>query len=340
MRPVKVSPSRPSRRRLGAVLAASSLLLLGGALWLGRKPNVPQVAAVAPATDVRPSVPTFAETSPSEPTVAAKPEGDEGPGRDWLERYQGRSGRLQHAEPPERRYGPVEAESRGDAPTLVVWASPDRVEAGQPLSLTAFVREEGAVIERIEGRWMAPGGPAQPFAWAPRSERSWQASIPTSALPKGRNGEPSPPMQLMVGARVEGTYEGRRFVRQVSTDVFVQHSGARVDPASAKVARRGDDLGLDVAVDVTLPGRYFVSAELWGPDGPIAFARQQLGEVKPGRLDVSLLFGGAVIRSSGQDGPYRVRNLELITVDTIPPHRAPPVGEVATTPSFAAADFR
>jgi hypothetical protein len=89
-------------------------------------------------------------------------------------------------------------------------------------------------------------------------------------------------------------------------------------------------------------GAYFVMAELWGgQDGitPIAFGRERLGDVPTGDRKTTLLFGGQVIRDSGVDGPYVVRNVTLSRVSTLPPHQAEPIASLPSTPPFRANDF-
>jgi hypothetical protein len=65
--------------------------------------------------------------------------------------------------------------------------------------------------------------------------------------------------------------------------------------------------------------------------------------VAAGKRRLSLLFGGAILKEAGVDGPYVVRNLRFQQVDTHPPHESDPILVLppsATSATMTASQFR
>lgn len=140
----------------------------------------------------------------------------------------------------------------------------------------------------------------------------------------------------------QGSYGGREFERQVRGMFQIHAPGGHVDPKTAAVEKKGGDLFVRFRAQVERQGAYWAYAELWGgPEGgsPIAFGRQRWDKLDPGQHNLSLLFGGQVIRDSKMDGPYVVRNLKLMQVDTVPPHEQDPIPALPATPAWRASDF-
>ena len=111
---------------------------------------------------------------------------------------------------------------------------------------------------------------------------------------------------------------------------------------AAQISRAAGDLVLDTEVLVDRAGSYWAYAELWaGSDGsrPIAFARRRIPHLKPGLHAIRLLFGGAIIREAGVDGPYFVRRLVLNQVDGHPPREVGRAPQLKSDPAWRALDF-
>ncbi len=139
-----------------------------------------------------------------------------------------------------------------------------------------------------------------------------------------------------------GALEGERFERAAAGAVQVNAAGARIEAKDARVARRAGDLALTVPAYIDRPGTYWMYAELWGgEDGtrPIAFARQRFEGMAAGARPLTISFGGAIIRQSGIDGPYLVRNIRFQQVDSCPPREQEPIASLAPTQAWRATDF-
>src|SRR6185436_15367892 len=154
-----------------------------------------------------------------------------------------------------------------------------------------------------------------------------------AGLPNLRRGtDPGPPPRGGAGTRAA----------RLGTLVALQDGGATFRPGTASVALDGHGNALlSIEVEVRRAGPYHAYAELWSPVAgrSLAFGRKNLGRLEPGVHRISLLFGGQILRDSGVDGPYAVRNLELLRVTRQRPHRAQPVAELMTTPPWRASDF-
>lgn len=264
--------------------------------------------------------------------------GDPGPGP-HIEHYQGRSGRLSPSAAIGGSRVPVQSSSSEQGPVLLVQAPAMRVNAGEALTLSATLLDE-------RGKQVA--AQAMDIAIFPHVDPSARVEAAMTRSGGEHRFEFHAPPPAERGARAPEQYEfvvraqGPGYQRSASGLIFVQQPSAKLEPSSSRVERSQGDIGLDVTVEVQRAGNYFASAELWGgaaADQPIAFARQRLERVGEGAQRISLLFGGKVIRDSGVDGPYVVRNVQLLSVDTVPPHQSEPIAELDPTPAWRATDF-
>lgn len=283
------------------------------------------------------------------PTTDAPPPGadDPGPGP-WIARYDGRSGRLSPSARPDSADPTTRIESPGNAPTLVVWVPTIRVQSGRDVVLHAALLDEDG----------APVAPQSVTASLARHGEQPSMEIPMSAAPPGaahqfelrlRAPEVDPrtakdaPAAFDYVVQARGTHHGEPYVRAAAGGFLVHTPGGGIDAASARLERRGSDLALLFDARVDRPGTYWAWAELWGgPDGatPIAFARERFERLGSGLRPLSLVFGGAVIRDAGLDGPFVVRNVRWQQVDAFPPQEQDPIARLAPTPAFHARDFQ
>jgi hypothetical protein len=247
---------------------------------------------------------------------------------------------------PSEPYEPGEVTSLGAAPKLVAWMDPDRDGAatlklfariGGPTITDLTVRAEINVRERPDRSLRVTLAPTQvPGEFVAELAKTAPELQPTPSV------ELAPPTALKFVVTATGRDGSTPFTRRVAGDFLVSDPGARLDEQSARVAQVGGDLVLAIVVDVRRAGTYWAMAELFGgPDGdrPVAFARQRLPRLEPGRHRIELLFGGRIIRDGRVDGPYRVVNVRLAQPDTIPPHFAPFVRALPPTPPWKADQF-
>jgi hypothetical protein len=151
----------------------------------------------------------------------------------------------------------------------------------------------------------------------------------------------APPQEYEFIVRATGSADGAAYEKVTGGFFLVQNSGARLDRESAAVDLVRGNLELSVGVHVERAGSYLASAELWGADAdqPIAFARERLDALPAGDQRATLLFGGRVIRDSSVNGPYVVRNVRLLQIDSLPPHFSDPIDELPKTRDYRTSDF-
>jgi hypothetical protein len=270
---------------------------------------------------------------------------DPGPGEEFMERYQGRSGRLSPHASIHGTRSSVPTRSRMAAPNVLAWIASTIASPGQPVVVHAMVRgahDEDVRPDAFVVTFYVNDPSDGATTTLAQGDADWTASYtPTSeAHPVGQDGAP-PRVSYLV--RATGTYEGEAYSRSTTGWFYVHTPGARLDTARASAQQQGTDVVVTVPVAIDRAGAYFGYAELWGAGDagrPVAFARDRVVLEHPGEGDFTFLFGGAIIRASGIDGPYVVRNMRFMQVDSIPPHEQSPTEEVLTTPAWHATDFQ
>jgi hypothetical protein len=354
--------TRGLRARLPALIAA--LGLAATLWWLTRSDRPPsavaragqrlpdgEVRAALPPRftslrDVRPQrTPVMANLSAS--ALAARPPGSAGPGPHLL-RYRGRSGQL----PPgslARAETVVESASVQKQPELRVWLPSLRVS---PAGTTLFarLRAPAGQLQQLEVEIGIAAGLESPTQFLPMKttrdgqepEFSWRYQAPRETR-SGSGLDTPPPTAVRYLVRARGRLDGVPFVRTAGGLFYLHRPGGHLQLAATEVGRKDGDLVVKTAAVIERPGSYWAYAELWGGAGgerPIAFARERLAELPAGRHTLTLRFGGLIVRDSGVDGPYVVRNLQFKQVDTHPPHEAEPQAALPATPPWRASDFR
>jgi hypothetical protein len=262
---------------------------------------------------------------------------DPGPGDEIL-RYDGRSGRLSPNASPDGTEITTKVTSAGPAPTLIIWVPSLRVQAGAEVVIRASIVDEAsapvppASIVAAVAPHGAPPGPELPMQPVEAPDHQFELRLRAPAEPGM--------FDYVVLAR--GQLEGERFERAAAGAFHVNAAGARIEAKDARVERRSGDLALTVPAYIDRPGTYWMYAELWGgEDGtrPIAFARQRFEGQAAGARPLTISFGGAIIRHSGIDGPYLVRNVRFQQVDSFPPQEQEPIASLAPTQAYRATDF-
>jgi hypothetical protein len=367
-----VASRRRTRRWLISILAAGALATGGWCLVGRRAPRTPAVhpdraahlptprwqAGATPQGGAPAAPGPKAEGDPVPTGALAARTIDDGPGP-HLEHYAGRSGRLAANRQPGPIDVPAEVASDGKQPELLVTlpglrvgAEGTTVQARLRPAADARPQLEIAVAEgadQIPSRFQAmspasmAGGDTPVFTWRYRPERQPPIAQAGAFTP--------PPQAIRYLVRARGQLAGESFERTAGGIFYLHRPGGRL-AEPMRVARDGGDLVVTTQAVIDRPGSYWAYAELWGagqpgdraaegqPERPVAFARVRLPNLPAGRHPVRLLFGGLVIRDSGVDGPYVVRNLRFQQVDTHPAHEAPPRDALPPTPAWKAGDFR
>ena len=258
---------------------------------------------------------------------------DPGPGEEYIQRYQGRSGRLSPNARPDGAEVTTRIPSVGPAPALVIWVPSVRVQAGAQVVIHATVLDEAGapLVPESLGAAIAPQGgkPGPEQALLPAAPGEFALAV-----------RAPPPGQYEFQVRATGTFHGEPYARAAGGAFMVHAAGGHLEAAAARCEKRGGDLALLIPAQIDQPGNYWMYAELWGgPAGsrPIAFARDRFEHLPAGARTLSISFGGAVLHDSGIDGPYLVRNLRFQQVDAFPPQEQEPVPQLPPTQAFLAA---
>jgi hypothetical protein len=275
-----------------------------------------------------------------------RPIASAGPGPHIL-RYGGRSGQL----PPgalARAESIVRSASIDKQPELLVWIPALRVS---PAGTTVFARLQAQAddLRDLAVEIATSADQTAPTRFSQMKQTGgvleWSARYLPAPGP-GRMGtgvHTPPPLAIRYLVRASGRFAGVPFTRTAGGLFYLHRPGGRLQAARTEVTRREGDLVVTTSAVIERPGTYWAYAELWGGiDGnrPIAFARERLTDLRTGRHKVELRFGGLIVRDSGVDGPYLIRNLQFKQVDTHPPHEADPVAALPATPPWPATDFR
>ena len=259
----------------------------------------------------------------------------------------GRSGQL----PPgalARSETIVETASTDKQPELRVWLPALRVS---PAGTTVFARLRAARgdLKDLAVEIGTSAGLQAPTRFAPMKttrdgqepEFSWRYQPPHQSL-SGSGVDTPPPTAIRYLVRARGSVDGAPFARSAGGVFYLHQPGGHLQMDRTAIARKDGDLVVNTAAVIERPGTYWAYAELWGGsdgDRPIAFARERLTNLAAGRHTLALRFGGRIVRDSGVDGPYVVRNVQFKQVDTHPPHEAEPQAALPATPPWRADDF-
>jgi hypothetical protein len=303
----------------------------------GRAPAVPPSSSASPAAALELKPPPGKSISAPPPEPGAD---DPGPGP-YIERYQGRSGRLSPNATPGGGEVTTHIRANGGIPALTIWVPTIRIQAGAEVAIHATLTDEqgnavapDSLVAAIARRGKTPGA-EQPLA----PEAGGYALRFKAPAPDAPSAAPAI-FDYVVQAR--GQYRGEPFARTATGSFLVHSTGGRLDAGAARVERRGGDLVLEVPASLDRAGTYWMYAELWGGRDfaiPIAFARDRFERLPEGDRSLSISFGGAVLRDSGLDGPYLIRNLRFQQVDAFPPQEAEPIAQLPPTAAFRAAEF-
>jgi hypothetical protein len=279
--------------------------------------------------------------------------GDEGPGKHF-ERYNFRSGRMAANILPEDAHPQTHVKSSFGRPQLTVWAESGRVPVGGRVKIFATLFDDKNVALRpsdfsvtvasMFGTKISQKGVLTPMAASQNGvwEYEWFAQPSLFEMTKPGSDSIAAPVELNVVVRATGTLGSEHYERSAATMLSVDSPGGKFLADKMGVSKSGGDIELAIEAEITRPGTYWMHAELWGGsngDVPIAFGVDRLEHVRAGHLKHTLLFGGAIIRDRKIDGPFKVRNIRLNQVDTLPPHESDPIDELAPTPAWLAADF-
>jgi hypothetical protein len=356
-RPKKPRVPLPARRRrlTPVVLAVAVMAVLLAVLLRGRAaPPVAQVAAIPPPAPPPPPsgqfVPNPQLSMPKAPQFPVGPSDKKAFNErkaamteealksleDWI-RYPLWSARLTE----NMRYQPpvpshTLLKGGGDVePSAEVWPEKLHYGLGERIRIFAVFRDQHGVTqpERLLARTI--GGlrqrPELPLAFADQGDGTMVATLELPLEVARRNrGE--------WGVQVDAFIHGER--RSPTNLFFLMATDAKVS-GPYRVAIEDGNLVAYVGIEATAPSRQHLKGELWGPKGePISYAWVRNDATPVGASTLKLVFYGKVLRDSGVDGPYELRNLLLTTFeDNNDRLETPAVDPAVRTPPWAHTQF-
>lgn len=180
--------------------------------------------------------------------------------------------------------------------------------AGQPISFDVVLSN---------GRQQVAVDSVEAFLVSPNADQSWPLNHDRNASTLGARAPLS-------SGQAQGLYEAHAYVEQPAGDIVVRRDlklAFSVAPAAGRFNGQvsqvaGSDLQLNLGVEVVAAGRYQVNGEIYGsnPRGqlePLAFA-QSAAVLEAGRGQIGLSVQEEILKASGLQAPFEVRNLQLL----------------------------
>ncbi|HEX8952144.1 MAG TPA: hypothetical protein VF945_09890 [Polyangia bacterium] len=195
-------------------------------------------------------------------------------------------------------------------PSVELW--PERLNYGlnEPIRILAVAHGKGGLttLESVTARTV--GGvrtrPEYPLEFTDRGDGVYVANL---TVPEGIGMRNRGDWGVMLDCVVEGEH------RVAHTQFNLMATDARVTGPYRMTVENGS-LVAYVGITAERPSRQHLKGELWGPKGePISYAWVRNDETPSGTSTMKLVFYGKVIRDSGVDGPYHLRNLLLTTFE-------------------------
>lgn len=180
--------------------------------------------------------------------------------------------------------------------------------AGQPIQFDVVLSN---------GRQQVSVDSVQALLISPDASQTWP-------LNRARGSSALSARAPMSSSRSEGLYEAHAYVEQPVGDLMVRRDlklAFSVAPAAGRfngqVSRAaGNDLSLELGVDVVAAGRYQVNGEIFGTNTrgqlqPLAFT-QSAAVLNAGQGRIGLSVDAETLKASGLQAPFEVRNLQLL----------------------------
>ena len=168
---------------------------------------------------------------------------------------------------------------------------------GSPLTGTVF-----------EARLVAPDGSSRPVAVTGKQDGTARIAFDLDRLDAAAQG------LWEIHLTATGTFDGLTARRDVRTAFGYALPTARLTGEGSLEMRDGG-VAVSIGVEAGAPGRYGVSAVLWGrgDDGALhpAAVAQSAAWLEPGIGSLELVFDADVIAASGLRAPWELQNLEL-----------------------------
>lgn len=199
----------------------------------------------------------------------------------------------------------------GDAdPSVELWPERLNYALNEPIRILAIAHGKSGptTLESVTANTI--GGlrtrPELPLEFTDRGDGTYVANltIPEGVAMKNR-GDWGVKLDCVVGGEH----------RVAHTQFNLMATDARVT-GPYRMAVENGNLVAYVGITADRPSRQHLKGELWGPKGePLSYAWVRNDETPAGTSTMKLVFYGKVIRDSGVDGPYHLRNLLLMTFE-------------------------
>ena len=204
-----------------------------------------------------------------------------------------------------RAAGPGDSE-----PSVELWPERLNYALNEPIRILAIAHGKNGITKLESVTAKTVGGirprPEYPLEFSDRGDGVFVANL---TVPAGVAMHNRGDWGVMLDCYVEDEH------RVAHTQFNLMATDARVTGPYHLAVENGSVVAY-VGITADRPSRQHLKGELWGPRGePISYAWVRNDETPSGQSTMKLVFYGKVIRDSGVDGPYHLRNLLLTTFE-------------------------
>lgn len=187
---------------------------------------------------------------------------------------------------------------------------------GDPLIVETALQGDGLKLATtaVEGFVVSPAGRSWPLQLSPVAG-GHQASLPLDAL------EAPAPGLWEAHVAVQGKADGQPLRRYSKVAFNVAVPSASLNGRAERVASENGALAIRLGVDTAAAGRYEVRGVLFGSNADGAMLPLAVGHsadwLQAGAQGLVLSFDAELVKASGLDAPFEVRDLRLVDQGTL-----------------------
>ncbi len=188
---------------------------------------------------------------------------------------------------------------------------------GDQLIVETALEGAGLKLEMaaVEGFVVSPAGRSWPVVFAPSGNGAHRASLPLDALEAPARG------LWEAHVAVQGKADGQALRRYSKVAFNVAVPSAGLNGRAEKVASQSGALAIRLGVTTATAGRYEVRGVLFGSDADGSMHPLAVGHsadwLQAGDQDLVLSFDRELVKASGLDAPFEVRDLRLVDQGTM-----------------------
>ncbi|MBL8148701.1 MAG: hypothetical protein JNN15_02110 [Blastocatellia bacterium] len=194
-------------------------------------------------------------------------------------------------------------------PVMTVWTSENGVDKDQPITVYARLSDDAGYVTGAQLKIKIKGDKGKKRVQMFESEPGlYSAKVNTSKLDT---------ITTFIVEANGHTKSGLQLARTGSIEVISGKSNARL-LGVVKEELTATDLNVEVSVEVSATGRYYLKGNLLTSNGePIAWA-QDAKELSPGSHILTLHFAKELINQSGEKAGFKLSDVELMNTTEMP----------------------